>query len=213
MKGLLLDCIYKSADSIKLMIFVLGFIGAGIIGFTDSQFVVLAFICSIFFCISACALISIRKDVNSKWYRYEICLPVSRKTVIKSKFLAFLFWLSVAVIMAVFYTGLVILFKGYQYFDFGMRDILSLLFLGVSFSLSFCGFFYVGLYLSGLEKCDVLVIISMIFAVTCLSGLIYVLNLMNISIENGRMIVLGCAVIVFIIGMNLSQRIYCLKEF
>ena len=75
MKGLFLDSIYKTMDSIKLLILVLFVIGVGIIGFVDSQFILQAFISSIFLSISVSALISVRKDISSKWYKYEISLP------------------------------------------------------------------------------------------------------------------------------------------
>ena len=67
-----------------------------------------------------------------------------------------------------------------------MRDILTLFFLDVSFSLSFCSLFYVGLYLFGLEKCDVLVIICIILAVACMLAVIYLLNVMHLQSYSGR---------------------------
>ena len=108
-------------------------------------------------------------------------MPVDRKVIVESKFLAFLFWLVVSIVLAVGFTGIVVFLKGYQYFDFGMRDILTLFFLDVSFSLSFCSLFYVGLYLLGLEKCDVLVIICIILAVACMLAVIYLLNVMHVT--------------------------------
>jgi hypothetical protein len=212
MKGLFLDSIYKTIDSIKLLILILFVIGVGIISFVDSQFILQAFISSIFLSISVSALISVRKDISSKWYKYEMSLPVDKKVIVESKFLAFLFWLVISIALAAGFVGIVVFFKGYRYFDLGMRDILTLFFMDVSFSLSFCSLFYVGLYLLGLEKCDVLVIICIILAVACMLAIIYLLNVMHVSIENGRMFILASAVILFIIGMNISQKLYCSKE-
>lgn len=212
MRGLFLDCIYKTIDNMKLLIGFLCIAGIGIIGLVDNQGIVQIFIAVIFFSISFCSLSVARKDIKSGWYKYEISLPVKRETIVESKFWTYLFWLFISIILAALFAALVVLFKGYKYFDLGMRDILTLFFVCISYSLAVCAFFYLGLYIAGWDKSDALEIMSVIFSAGYMFVLVYLLNLANVSIEDGRIMMLGASSFVFVVSLVLSKWLYCKKE-
>ncbi|MCM1159411.1 MAG: ABC-2 transporter permease [Bacteroidales bacterium] len=212
MKGLFLDCIYKTIDNMKLLIGFLCIAGIGIITLIDSQSIVQIFIAVIFFSVSFCSLSVVRKDIKSGWYKYEVSLPVKKEMIVESKFWAYLFWLFISIILAVLFVASVIFLKGYKYFDLGMQDILTLFFVCISYALAVCAFFYLGLYIVGWDKNDALEIISVIFSVIFMVALVYLVNLAGISIESGRIILLVVSGFVFIMSLILSKEMYSKKE-
>lgn len=212
MRGLFLDCIYKTIDNMKLLIGFLCIAGIGIITLIDSQSIVQIFTAVIFFSVSFCSLSVVRKDIKSGWYKYEVSLPVKKKKIVESKFLVYLFWLFISILLAVLFVASVIFFKGFKYFDLGMQDILTLFFVCISYSLAVCALFYLGLYIVGWDKNDALEIISVIFSVIYMVALVYLVNLADISIENGRIILLAVSGFVFIMSLILSKELYSKKE-
>lgn len=212
MKGLFRDCIYKAISSIKILLYVLLVLGIIIVGFIDNQLIIQGYICVIFVSIPACALLSIRKDIDSKWYKYELSLPVKKTRIIDVKYLSVAFWILISSILAIIYTISVICVKGYKYFDFGISDILTIFCISFSFSLIMCSIFYLCLYLLSMDKSDVLILVSIIFAIVYIIGVTYLLNLANITIKTGRIFMLIISVGVFLLSHNFTKIIYSKKE-
>ena len=212
MRGLILDSMYKTMDSMKLLIGFLCIAGIGIIGLIDSQGIVQIFIGVIFFSMSSCSLSMVQKDIKSGWYKYEVSLPVRRETIVESKFWMYLFWLFISIILAVLFVVLTILFRGYIFFDLGMQDILTLFFVCISYSLAVGAFFYLGLYIAGWDKSDAIEIMSVIASAGCIYALAYMLNLADVSREGGRIIILGMSGSLFVVSLILSKRLYCKSE-
>lgn len=213
MKGLLLDSFYKTVNGMKILLFLLIIIGAVIIAFSDDAFIVQAYIIAVFLSISVYALISIRKDAESKWSRYEIILPVRRNTIILSKFISFLLWVLVSVFMAVLFIGAAVIMKGNLYFDFGLRDIVTIVVISVSLALQIGSVFYMGLYLFGLDKTDILMILSVIVSVGLIGLLVGIINRNRVSIETGRFIVFFTALLFFGVSYNITKYLYKKSEF
>ena len=157
MKGLLLDSFYKTVNGMKILLFLLIIIGAVIIAFSDDAFIVQAYIIAVFLSISVYALISIRKDAESKWSRYEIILPVRRNTIILSKFISFLLWVLVSVFMAVLFIGAAVIVKGTCISILDYCDIVTIVVIIRLTCSADRSVFYMGLYLFGLDKTDSLI--------------------------------------------------------
>ncbi|WP_198142541.1 ABC-2 transporter permease [Syntrophaceticus schinkii] len=169
----------------------------------DGDLVILpvqAFIFITFLSISVLALTSIRRDSVTRWNRYERTMPIKQKTIVLSKYISYILWVLVATVIAVIFTHMLVAVKGHQYFDFGMRDILTIFFVSVAFSLSICSFFYLGLYLIGYQKCDILIMISAILSVCFTAIMIVILNSADITIETGRIIILGVSVVFLLLS-------------
>lgn len=212
MRGLILDSMYKTMDSMKLLIGFLCIAGIGIIGLIDSQGIVQIFIAVIFFSMSSGSLSMVRQDIKSGWYKYEVSLPVRRETIVESKFWMYLFWLFISIILAVLFVVLTILFRGYIYFDLGMQDILTLFFVCISYSLAVGAFFYLGLYIAGWDKSGAIEIMSVITSAGSIYALAYLLNLADVSRDGGRIIILAASSFIFIMSLILSKKLYSKKE-
>lgn len=212
MRGLILDSMYKTMDSMKLLIGFLCIAGIGIIGLIDSQGIVQIFIAVIFFSMSSGSLSMVRQDIKSGWYKYEVSLPVRRETIVESKFWMYLFWLFISIILAVLFVVLTILFRGYIYFDLGMQDILTLFFVCISYSLAVGAFFYLGLYIAGWDKSGAIEIMSVIASAGSIYALAYLLNLADVSRDGGRIIILAASSFIFIMSLILSKKLYSKKE-
>jgi hypothetical protein len=213
MKGLFLDNFYKTIDGMKMLLFTLFLIGAIIIGFVENQLIVQAYIFIIFSSISLFSLASIRKDGDTRWNKYEITLPVKRKTIIKCKYLSFIFWIFIALIMAAVFTVIVVIMKGDKYFDFGMRDILTLFYIAIALVIQMSSFYFVGLYSLGFEKSDIMVILSLIIAIGFTVLSVGILNVANVGIETGRTILLVASIFLFGLSYNITNLLYSKSEF
>lgn len=213
MKGLFLDNLYKTADEMKILLPILLIIGAIIIVFIEDQLIVQFYIITVFLSISICALLSIRKDAEAKWTRYEIILPVRRKTIIQCKYISFLLWVIVSAMMAVMFTVIIIIFKGNIYFDSGIRDILTIFILSVALVLQIASIFYMGLYFLGLDKSQILMILSVIVSISLIGLLAGVLNKKGVSLEVGRIIVFGISVFFLGVSYNITKLLYYRREF
>lgn len=74
-----------------------------------------------------------------------------------------------------------------------------------------CSIFYLSLYLLSMDKSDVLILASIIFAIVYIIG-VYLLNLANITIKTGRIFILIILVGVFLFLYNFTKIIYSKKE-
>lgn len=212
MKGLFLDNFYKTIVGMKILLSTLFLIGAIIFGFVENQLIVHVYIFIIFLSVSVFVLSSIRKDGDTRWNKYEITLPVKRKTIIQCKYLSFMFWIFIAFVMAAMFTGIVVL-KGDKYFDFGMRDILTLFYIAISLVMQMSSFYFVGLYSLGFEKSDIMVILSLIIAIGFSVLFVGILNTSNVGIETGRTILLGVSILLFALSYNITNLLYSKSEF
>jgi hypothetical protein len=213
MKGLLLDSFYKTIVGMKLLLCVLAIISAIIIGFVQNQTIVQAYVFIIVVSVAAFSLSSVRKDADSRWNQYEMTLPLKRKTIVRCKYVSFLLWVMIAVILTIAFIGIVVNTKGIQSFDFGMRDILTLLSVAGALAIQMGSFYFIGLYALGFEKSDVLVILSLILAIGVNLLLVGFLNSKNVSIEAGREILLLVAAALFILSYNMANVLYGRNEY
>lgn len=207
MRGLFLHYYYTTMNRMRILLVLLAIIGMLIIYSPSQQFVVQAFIVVSFLSI---ILLSLTASNGGKkgWDRYEITLPVRRRIILMSKYLSFIVWVLLAVVGSSLFTWIVVKVKGGQYFDYGLRDILTMFFLLISLSLQICSFFYVGLYLFGLDKGEVMIFISPILSLT-LTGIIVVnINQSGISIGPARIILLGISVVFCFLSYFIALTLY-----
>lgn len=215
MKGLFLYSFYHIKSGMKLLLSVLGMLGiVGVIAlsFFDSQLLVHVYIGTIFFSISVSSLSSINSDVHSNWSRYEVILPVKRNVIIKAKYLSFIFWNLISLVMTGILTGVVILIKGYKYFDLGLQDIMTIYTVIAALVFMIASYYYSSLYLLGIGKSDIIMTVSILLSIGTLAGEVWLLNINKISIEIGRIIILGVAAILFGLSYIISTMLYQKSE-
>jgi len=212
MKGLFLDNFYKTISNMRLFLFLILIVVTALL-VTGNDTVLEMFVYVSITGLSANAVVSIRKDAEAKWSRYEIALPVTRNEIVKCKYISYLFWLLIGTAVAVLVTGLTVLIHGNVFFVYGSRDVVSLFSLGIGIAVISGSLFIPSAYLFGADKSETLLIVSVIagFGITvCLIWLINRGEILNYYLRLGLFNL--AYVCLFIISYQLARRIYRKKE-
>lgn len=163
------------------------------------------------------AVLGIKKEFVSKWGKYKLSLPVTRADIIKSYFIGQLMWLLVGVLFAAAAISLSWLLHGCP-FDNGV-DTISVFALGVSVSVFTGAFFFPLFYLGGVERSEVLLVISLLFGGGLAFGIISLLNFYLDPEPGLPTVLLGagvlsvCSLIMFALSYPLTVRIYRKQEY
>lgn len=154
-------------------------------------------------------------DEYNKWDAYAIALPISRKNIVKSKYIASIILWAIALLVTVVITGIMGLFEqNLNYFEmFGMI-------LGCVFSIVLLeAIMFPLIFKFGVEKGRIGLFVG-VFAIAGLLGFIFT----GIDLENATgfieifnkyyYILLPLAIIILLMGSYfVSKRIYLKKEF
>lgn len=116
----------------------------------------------------------LRKESSSKWYKYKLTLPITRKAIIKSQFIIHIFWTLLGVILVTIVVALTVLIHDNQYFAYGIRDAITLVLCGNVVAILLGAISYPMLYLWGAERTESILAISVIASI----GIIFILTLL-----------------------------------
>ncbi len=153
---------------------------------------------------SVIAATAIGNELSSKWGKYKLTLPVKRTDIVRSLFLNQFFWIMLGTLFVGSVTGLSYMIHGFS-FD-RLSGILSLFILGISISLFMGAIFIPITYLAGEDKMVVFLMISLLCAVGIAA------MLFNIPLF-GNVIIITCALLLFIVSYPLTAAIFKRKEF
>lgn len=173
MKGLMknnLSAVLANAKVFSVFLLLFGTFTVAVI----SQSLLIGYVLSGIIGFSVCAIATAKNEFTSKWGKYKLTLPVKRSDIVKSLFANLIFWLLIGAVFAAIVVCLSWLFHGCP-FDYPI-DILSMFALGISISLFMGAIFFPCLCLSGAEKGEVFLIISLLGA--------FGIDLIIISITN-----------------------------
>lgn len=209
MKGLILkDLLLIKGNARYILIFLVIF---GLIALegNDVLYFIPAFISMMMF------MTTFSYDEYNKWDAYAISLPVSRKNIVKAKYVASIILWVIALLVTVVITGIMGLFEqNINYFEmFGMI-------LGCVFSIVLLeAIMFPLIFKFGVEKGRIGLFVG-VFAIAALLGFIFTgIDLENangfIEIFNEYYYILLplVAVILLVISYYVSKRIYLKKEF
>lgn len=213
MRGVFLDSYYKLINGMKMLLLCLSILGGLIIVFVDEQLLIEGYMLAIFLSISTYSLSNNGTDIELGWSSYELILPVKRSAILKSKYLVYLFWVALAAILTLIYVQGVLLFKGNQYFDLGMKDIVTIFVFTISFCLQLCAWFYPIWYFVDSGKKKLTIILSLLLSISFMVGLVWVLNIKNIGLETGRIVCFLVSLISVLVSYMIAKRIYESSEF
>ena len=217
MKGLFLDNFYKTFNSAKLFMFVILAAGIVLLITGNAATILQLFVYISITALSAIAVSGMRKDSEAKWDKYEITLPVTRKDIIKCKYLSYLFWVSIGVIISVVFTFVAYLIHGNIFFAFGLRDVLSLFALGIGIAVIVGSLFFPMAYVFGVNKSEALLVISVIAGVGLAAYLIWLLNTIFDAEVTNYYLILGVFVLtycfMFVVSYLVTLKIYGKKNF
>lgn len=213
MKGLFLDNYYKTIDSIKLFAILVLAVGTAVL-ITGNETGLELFVYIAITALSINGISSLRKDANVKWNKLELTLPVKRSDIIKSKYLSYLFWLLVGIVIAIIFTVLAVAIHGNVFFAYGFRDVSSLFVLGICIALLAGALFFPLAYLLGIDKSETLLIISVIGGVGLAVFLIWMINQNGTLDYYPRLGIFTLAVLLmFRISYQITKSIYRRVEF
>jgi len=213
MKGLFLDNFYKTINNMKLFA-ILVFAVAIALLVTGNDTIMELFVYISITALSVNAVSSMRKDADAKWNKYELTLPVTRKDIIKCKYISYLFWVLIGTGIAAVFTGLAVLIHGNVFFVFGSRDVISLFALGIGIAMMVGALFYPMSYLFGIDKSETLLVVSVIGGVGLAVFLIWVINRGEVLNYYPRLgIFVLTYILIFAASYLFTRSIYIKKEF
>lgn len=199
MKGLFLNNLYSSIGNIKLFLIIVFTVAAAVLA-TGNPTAQELFVYITITALSINAVVSSRKDAVSNWDKFEITMPVRRKDVIRSKYLTYVFWLAVGVVIALVISVVTMLIHGNRNLLYGMSNFYSIFVLGVGISLFTGALFFPIAYIAGIDKSETILIISVLMAI----GLaVLILNMLN-QFFSGFDVRMGIFVIFYILFFAVS---------
>lgn len=153
---------------------------------------------------------AIQKDALSKWSKFELTLPINRTTVIQSRYLSFLLYciigllMSLVTVASMYLLGLPVVTERLNY---------SLVF-GIVFALAIPTFMTPLILIFGADKNEILLFISIVLGLGLFWGSITLMNIFFPDISNlyfrlGYLIFSG---ILYTLSYFLSLNIYKRKE-
>ena len=153
---------------------------------------------------SVIAATAIGNEFSLKWGKYKLTLPVKRSDIVRSLFLNQIFW----IIVGTLFTGIAVclsyMIHGFSFDQFS--GIFRLFILGISISFFMGAIFIPLIYLTGEDKIVVFLVISLLCAVGIAA------MLFNIPLF-GNVIIITCALLLFIVSYPLTISIFKRKEF
>lgn len=153
---------------------------------------------------SVIAATAIGNEFSSKWGKYKLTLPVKRTDIVRSLFLNQIFWIIVGTLFTGIASGLSYMIHGFSFDQFS--GIFRLFILGISISFFMGAIFIPLIYLTGEDKIVVFLVISLLCAVGIAA------MLFNIPLF-GNVIIITCALLLFIVSYPLTISIFKRKEF
>ena len=212
MRGLLINNYYAVRANAKVFsgfMLLLGLFAAAVI--SQSLLIGYIFLAVIGFSVNMSS--SLRKEFISKWGKYKLTAPVRRADIVKSHFI----WLFVGMAFAGAVVGLSWLLHGFP-FDRN-TDILLLFAAGVGISLLMVAIFFPLFYLTGEERSEVVLGISLLAAILIFMGLVSLINLYFGTepavwqVITSALILLLCSAAAFAVSYPLAVVIFREKEY
>lgn len=216
MKGLIRNDFYNVEGSMKLtmLAFIIIMIVLGIAGiyFPPNSYLASAVIGGTLGAFGALSGTAMQKDGASKWSRFELTMPISRSDVMKARYISFILYILIGLVMAIisaliFYalTGFIDAERAGYGFTFG-----------ISFAFSIPTFMTPLVLIFGTDKNDVLLMISMalglgLFFVSSVVSSLFLSNFANAELVF-RLIYLVFSIVLFAASFMLSTFIYKRKE-
>lgn len=219
MKGLMKNNFYAALSSARVFSAIMLLLGIFVV-VVDNVIpsLLIGYMLSAIVGFSANGIFALEMENSSRWRKYKMNAPVSRKEIVGSYFISLLLWLAVGVIFAGVCVYLSVSIHGFP-FDRGM-DIPNLFAAGISVSLFMGAIFFPLFYLGGDEIVEVAFLaISLFSAIGIVMGIVSLINRVFGSGMNTKEIIMGvcilmvCGVVAFALSYPLCVAIFRKKEY
>lgn len=218
MKGLLKNNFMGVMENIKIL-FPLSIILGIIVSVTGDASLLSIYSLSVTPILSILAVLCLRKETLSKWYKYKISLPVKRNKIVQSYYISHLCWCIGGMTIVTVFMLLTVIIHGNQYFYYGFRDAITLILGGGILALFVGSIFYPLYYFLGVEKIEITAIISLVISVAIIVGISLLINILlhgdvsDTTYYISLIVILIITCLTFACSYLLSAFIYKKKEF
>ncbi len=175
--GLLKNNLYAALANIKLFLAFLAVMGGALL-ITGNGTLLTAFSLISAPAFALLAISCLRKEAASKWSKYKLTFPISRKEIIKSQFQSHMIGTAFGVLLAAVFMGLTVLIHGNLYFYYGFRDAITLLIGSGVLAFLMGAISYPMFYFWGAERMEAILAIGMLGSVGIALGLTWIINFM-----------------------------------
>lgn len=210
MNGLFRNNFYEAWNNLKLFgafIFLLGIVVV-YLG-NDTLLELFPYITISSFAVSGIA--TLRKDTVSQWNIYELTLPVTRRDLISSKYISYLFWTLAGLLVSALVVSLTFVIHG-NLFAYGIRDCFSLFSLGTGLAVTAGAIFYPLAIVCGADKSEVFLAISVVLSICISAAMISAVNMFDFN-NTVRLSMFNLAyLLLFALSYVLSNMLYAHKE-
>lgn len=218
MRGLLRNNFYGTLAGAKAFAGIAVLLGVFVVAMDNAiPTLIISYALLVMIGFSLNSIASIRKDSATKWAKYKLTAPVKRADVVKSFFVSQLLWLAVGTGFAATAVALSVALHGFP-FD-RSTDVFMLFVVGIGISL-FMGAFFVPLYfLSGEERSEVILVVSLLGGVGMLMGLTALINKRYPGTMTSRQIVfsgifmIACGAAAFALSCPVAAGVFRRKEY
>ncbi|AJS58480.1 ABC-2 transporter permease [Paenibacillus sp. IHBB 10380] len=212
MRGLIRNNFYSMASNIRLALVIAGFLALVPLVLKDTTMISMIFGIQIFLFIANTGT-SLRVDETSRWNKFELTLPIRRRTIIGAKYVSFSILILFGVMMSLL-TLAVVYVVGLQ---LDSRAVIYSFGFGLTLSITSVALMYPIMLRIGTEKNELVVFFSGFGAI----GIMLVLAALLAPVTGGMELrhplvsmVSSCtAIILFIISFFVSVHIHRNKEF
>lgn len=219
MMGLLRNNFYGAISNVKLFLVLdMALYVVLLVSGNDSLMTILSIVTAP--AISLLAISGLRKENSSKWGRYKLTMPVTRRTIIKSQFLIHFVWTGLGAAGAAVFMLLTVLIHGNLYFAYGLRDAATLILCGGVLSILIGAVSYPLLYLCGTERTEAILIvgvtvsIAIVFALTMgINAFLGPGNVTNAEYYISVAIILGISLVLYAVSYFATIAIFEKKEY
>lgn len=219
MKGLMKNNFYAALSSTRVFSVIMLLLGIFVAAMDNViPSLLIGYILSVIIGFSANGIFALEKENASKWRKYKMTAPVSRKEIVGSYFINLLLCLLAGIIFAGIFTYLSISIHGFP-FDRN-TDVLNLFAAGISISLFMGAIFFPLFYVGGDEIVEVAFLaVSLFSAIGIVMGIASLLNRIfgpKMTVEeiiSGACIMIICSVVVFALSYPLCVAVFRKKEY
>ncbi|MDO4273238.1 MAG: ABC-2 transporter permease [Eubacteriales bacterium] len=216
MKGLLKNNLYATLSNGKVFSIIMVLLGFFVVVMDNKiPSLIIGYMLLGMIGFSLNSIASLRKESSTKWSKYKLTAPVKRSAIVQSYFLSLLLWLGVGMIFAGIGVTLSIMLHG---FPFNRNtDIFMLFVAGIGISLFMAAIFFPLFYIGGEERNEVFLAISFLCSIGIVMGLtsfvqtLFPARMTTIQVILGGMIILGSALLIFILSCPLTVYV-CHKK-
>lgn len=208
MKGLIRNNLYSASSGYKLMVLLAVLSGVAGIVLENGIFVTCyGIVVLILFPINTFSTVQV--DTYANWSKYEISLPVRRRDIILSKYICYILFQVIGIILIQSYLW----FFSKVYPNFGVREMLPLFYMGIGLSLGTAAIFYPLIYTLGIDKSELLISVSLIIMCLIMAAATFLLEKIGVEYELSMKVFQGVAIVLLLLSYLITNQIYQKKEY